>query len=46
MKQTYLHPTLVVGETDPADVMATSGLALIENPDGDDDSGNIADLFG
>lgn len=46
MKELYLHPALAVVKTMPTDVIATSGLTLIANPDGDDDSGNLSDLFG
>ena len=50
MKHTYLHPVAELLMLDDAEIrtnlISTSGLSVIENPLGDDDSGNIADLFG
>lgn len=52
MKHTYLYPVaelLMLDDaeirTDLISISGLSGLSVMENPLGDDDSGNIADLF-
>lgn len=50
MKHTYLYPVaeLLMLDDDEirTDLISISGLSVMENPLGDDDSGNIAGLFG
>ena len=50
MKHTYLHSVAELLMLDDAeirtDLISISGLSVKENPLGEDDSGNIADLFG